>query len=165
MAEWIIVVILLVMLGVQLMDRRNEREYLQSIREIVQQSRGILRAILQRLGAQSAHLTFVNAKGETLMPATIVVGGNGARALFEEFSGPSGTGVVVPPIGPVVYASDAPSVATVDASGNVVAVAAGTANISALDQGNGLTASDALTVTAAPPPKAASATLSLTANP
>jgi uncharacterized protein YjdB len=98
------------------------------------------------------------------MPATIIVGGNGALASFQEWSGPSGTGSQVPPVGPVTFASDNPAVATVDESGNVAAVAPGTANISALDAGNGLTASDVVTVSAAPPPPAQSATLVLTAN-
>ena len=96
------------------------------------------------------------------MPATIHVNGNGAVAAFTEFDGAAGTGNMVPPIGPVTFASDNTAVATVDANGNVAAISAGTANISATDAGNSLTASDVLTVTAAP---AVSATLVLTANP
>jgi uncharacterized protein YjdB len=96
------------------------------------------------------------------VPATIHVNGNGAVAVFTEFDMPGGTGNVVPPIGPVTFASDNTAVATVDSNGNCAAVAPGTANISATDAGNSLTASDVLTVTAAP---AVSATLVLTANP
>jgi uncharacterized protein YjdB len=96
------------------------------------------------------------------MPATIHVSGTGAKFVFTEFDGPNGTGNVVPPTGTVLYATSDPSVATVDASGNVAAVGAGTANIVGTDNGNNLTASDVLTVTAA---VAASATGVLTANP
>lgn len=59
----------------------------------------------------------------------------------------------IPPIGPVVYASDNPAVATVDpASGIATMVGAGTANVSVLDQGNGLTDTVAFTVVGATPP-------------
>ena len=98
------------------------------------------------------------------MPATILVGAT-ATAVFTEFTGPGGTGVTIPPIGAVSFASDNAAVATVDpASGIATGVSAGTANISGTDAGNSLTASDVLTVTAAPPPVAQSATLVLTAN-
>ena len=112
--------------------------------------------------AVSATLIFLDEKGEPLVPATIHVNGNGATAAFTEFDMPGGTGDTVPPIGPVVFASDNTAVATVDNSGNCAAVGAGTCNISATDQGNGLVASDVLTVVAG---TAVSATLVLTANP
>ena len=95
------------------------------------------------------------------MPATIKIGGAGAKFTFTEFSGPNGTGDVLPAAGPINYASDNPGVGTVDASGNVTAVAAGTCNISGQDSVNGLTASDVLTVEAE---VAQSATGVLTAN-
>lgn len=97
------------------------------------------------------------------MPATIVVGGAGAKFTFTEFDGPNGTGNVVAPLQEVQYSSDNVAVATVDGAGNVTAVSAGTANITGLDGGNGLTASDVLTVTAVVP-VAVSATGVLTAN-
>jgi uncharacterized protein YjdB len=98
------------------------------------------------------------------MPATIVVAGT-ATATFLEWSGPGGTGVQVGPTGAVSYASDNSAVATVDPNtGIATGVSAGTANISGTDAGNSLTASDVLTVTAAPPPPAVSATLNLVAN-
>jgi len=101
-------------------------------------------------------------QGVTHMPASIAVGGKGATAVFTEFSGPAGTGVVVAPVGAVTFASDNTAVATVDpSSGAVTAVAVGTANISGTDAGNSLTASDVITVT---PAVAESATLVLTAN-
>ena len=119
--------------------------------------------LLQRLvlsNGRSANLTFTQ-NGDPLMPATIVVGGNGAKAVFTEFSGPGGTGSPVPPVGTVGFTNDNPSVATVDANGNCTAVGPGTTTVTGTDSGNGLTASDALTVT---PAVAQSATLVLTAN-
>ena len=96
------------------------------------------------------------------MPATIHLNGHGATAVFTEFDGPNGTGNPVPAIGPVSFTSSDPTIATVDNSGNIAAVAAGTATITATDAGNSLTASDTVTVTAA---VAVSATLVITANP
>lgn len=103
----------------------------------------------------------ISAKGE-LMSASIHVNGNGATFTFTEFDGAAGTGNKVPPLQPIVYASDNPAVATVDSAGQVAAIAAGTANISGTDPGNSLTASDMVTVTA---DVAVSATGVLTANP
>lgn len=98
------------------------------------------------------------------MPATILVGAT-ATATFLEWSGAGGTGVQVAPVGAVTYASDTVAVATVDPNtGIATGVSAGTANISGVDAGNSLTASDVLTVTAAPPPVAVSATMILVAN-
>jgi Big-like domain-containing protein len=113
--------------------------------------------------AESATLTFINSKGEK-MPATIAVGKQ-AQATFTEWDGPNGTGNKVPPTGAVAFESDNPAVATVDPSTGVcTGVSGGIANISGLDQGNNLSASDVLTVQAAPPPPTAqSATLTLQA--
>jgi len=94
------------------------------------------------------------------MPATIVMGGHGATFKFTEWSGPNGTGTIEAPIGTVTYASDNIGVGRVDATGAVTAFGVGTCNISGTDPGNGLTASDVLTVTGA-----VSATGVLTANP
>ena len=100
------------------------------------------------------------------MPAIIVVGGNGAKAVFTEYTGLNGSGDVIAPLGPVQYASSDANVATVDSNGNVLAVGAGSCSISAKDTVNGLSASDTLTVQpqVAPPPVAQSATLVLSAN-
>jgi len=116
----------------------------------------LLRHILHRLPQHPK-----SATGE-LMPATISVGGNGATFTFKEWSGPNGSGHELPPAGPVSYTSDTPAVATVDASGQVTAVAAGNATITGTDSANGLSASDMLTVS---PEVAVSATGVLTANP
>lgn len=98
-----------------------------------------------------------------IMPATILVGAT-ATSLFQEWTGPNGTGTVVPNAGTIAYTSDNTAVATVDpASGIATGVSAGTANITGTDGANNLTASDVLTVNAPPPPPAVSATLTLTA--
>ena len=108
--------------------------------------------------AESATLTFLNAKGET-MPLTVHVNDTPGKAVLQEFAGPSGTGQIVPPTGVVSYSSSNPAVATVDPSSGALAyVSPGTAVISGSDAGSGLSASDTLTVTAAP---AVSATLTL----
>jgi hypothetical protein len=114
---------------------------------------------------ESATLTFLNSQGETLaMPLTIVVGQQ-FQAVFTEFSGPNGTGSIVPPVAVPSFASDTTGVATIDpVSGLGVGVSAGTANISGADSGDSLVASDVLTVQAASPTGAVSATITLTAG-
>lgn len=102
--------------------------------------------------------------GGNKMSATIQVGKT-ASSLFQEWSGPNGTGTVVPPVGAVTFSSDNTAVATVDPNtGIATGVSAGTANIKGQDGTNGLSASDVLTVTAAGPGPAVSATLTLTAQ-
>jgi uncharacterized protein YjdB len=100
------------------------------------------------------------------MPLTIIVGGTATAAppAYQEWTGPSGTGTSIAPAGPLTYASDTPAVATVDANGDVVGVAAGTANITTSDSTNGLSATDVLTVSGGTPPAAVSATLNLAAT-
>jgi hypothetical protein len=117
----------------------------------------LLSTLIPHPVATSATLTF---KGD-IMPATILVGGT-ANSLFQEWTGPNGTGTVLPNAGAIAYTSSNPAVATVDpASGIATGVSAGSATISGSDPVNSLTASDTLTVTA---PAAQSATLTLTAN-
>lgn len=112
----------------------------------------------QQAKAISATLTFVNSKGEH-MPLLAHVNDVPGTAVFAEFTGPKGTGTAVPPTGAVTFASDTPAVATVDPNTGALAyLTAGTATISGTDAGNSLTASDVLTLTAAP---AVSATLTL----
>lgn len=120
---------------------------------------GILLKMMGKRIARSAILTLNGGR----MPATIQVGGKGAVAVFTEFDGPNGTGNPVAPVGVVSFTSDDPSIANVDASGVVTAVAPGSTNIKGTDPGNGLSASDVITVVPAPV-LAQSATLVLTAN-
>ena len=129
-----------------------------------------LRAVAEALKAlaapkaDTAKLTLY-VKGEPLMgsPVTVQLGLSGGVSNFVESV--KATGVIVPAIGPVVYASDTPAVATIDPNTGVwVPVAVGTANLSALDQGNGLTDTVALSVIAAPPPVADTAVLTLVPN-
>lgn len=97
------------------------------------------------------------------MPVTIHVTSTGFSSNFQEWTGASGTGANVKPIGPVSFVSSDPAIATVDpATGAGGGVAPGTATITATDAGNGLSASDTVIVIADP---AVSATLALTANP
>lgn len=113
------------------------------------------------------HEEAISAKGE-VMPASIKVGGAGAKFAFTEFDGLNGTGNKVAASGPISYASDNTAVATVDDAGNVSAVSAGTANITGVDAAslNKVAAGDVVTVTSdVPPPAVAlSATGVLTAN-
>jgi len=98
-------------------------------------------------------------KGERKM-ATIRVGQT-ASPVYQEWSGPNGTGDKLPPAGPVTYASDNPAAVTVDSnSGVATGVAAGTANITATDAADSLTATTQITVVE----EAVSATLDYTPN-
>lgn len=124
---------------------------------------GLLKEIIHILNRPQSATLRLNSGGT--MPATILVGGT-ANSLFQEWTGPGGTGTVVPNAGAPAFVSDNPAVATVDpASGVATGVSVGTANITGTDPVNSLAGSDVLTVNAAPPPPAVSATLTLTANP
>lgn len=93
------------------------------------------------------------------MSATILVGMQ-AQAQLHEWTGPNGTGVEIPPVGPVTFASDNVAIASVDPNtGVVTGMDGGTCNITGTDAGNGLSASDSVTVAAL---AAASATLTIT---
>lgn len=71
----------------------------------------------------------------------------------------------IAPIGPMQTASDNPSV-TISADGLTATLAAeGTANVTRLDTGNGLSSTTAFTVSAAPPPVATDLTSTWTLNP
>ena len=149
-------------------DRKIERQIVEALQEIGAQlaiSNKLFTAqflFFKSLHPQANSAT-LKLNGGT-MPATVVVGATGT-ATFLEWTGPSGTGSQIAPVGAVTYASDTPAVATVDPNtGIATGISAGTANISGTDAGNSLTASDVLTVTAAPPPVAVSATLTLVAN-
>lgn len=120
-----------------------------------------VRRIASVFQPRSSTLTFVPPKGAA-MPQTVHVNDVPGSYLYQEFSGPNGTGIPVPPTGSVQYASDTPAVATIDPNtGQLAYVSAGTATISASDGGN-LPASDVLTVSAA---AAASSTLTFVPPP
>jgi len=72
----------------------------------------------------------------------------------------------IQPIGPIVYSSDNVAVVAVSTTAAGVEIATvvgpGTANVSALDQGNGLTDTVAFTASPAPPPVATTLTLTAT---
>ena len=122
----------------------------------------LVNLILRLFPATSATLTFRTTQGAT-MPATILVGKT-ATSLFQEWTGPNGTGTVVPNAGTIAYTSNNTAVASVDpVSGIATGVSIGVAVIVGTDPVNSLTANDTLTVTA-PASGAVSATLSLTAN-
>ena len=92
--------------------------------------------------------------------ATIRVGQT-ATPNYQEWSGPNGTGDKLNPAGPVTYQSDNPLAVAVDPnSGIATGLAAGTANITATDSVDGLSASTQITVTE----QAVSATLDYVSN-
>jgi len=145
-------------------ENGDERKLLKHLIREVRKIHQFLERHFPNNAAESALLRFENSQGEQIMPASIAVGGQ-ATAVFTEFSGPNGSGSVVAPVGSISFASDNPSVATVDpVSGIATGVSAGTANISGADSGNQLTASDVLTVTGGGSGAAQSATLVLTAD-
>jgi hypothetical protein len=107
------------------------------------------------------------------MPITLVVGGRGGRSQFNEWRGPEQTDPSLSsfardPKNPVPelstdtvtvsYVSNNTAVATVDSSGNVTAVAPGSAVITATAS-NGLMAKDTVTVVTQQPNVAATLTL------
>lgn len=96
-------------------------------------------------------------------PVSLTVGNGTVQASVQEFL----NGNPEPNNGPISYASDTPSVATVDpVAGVVTPVAAGVANISAADSANQLTDSVAVTVLAGgPPPPVLNNSMTLTIPP
>jgi len=143
-------------------EERREHQQLDRIERKLDQDIALDKQILAGQGkAVSATLQIEDSKGNRIMPATLAVGAT-ATAVFQEWSGPNGTGVKVAPIGAVSFSSSDPTIATVDpASGLVTAVGPGTATITGTDAGNGLSASDSVSDT---PLVAQSATLVVTAN-
>lgn len=97
-------------------------------------------------------------KGEHHMAVNTLLIGNAPYAPnYQEWSGPGGTGVALPPAGAVTYVSSNPAVVSVDASGNATALTVGTATITATDATNSLVATANVTIVE---PVAQSATLS-----
>jgi hypothetical protein len=147
------------------------------------EERGRLERIIERLLNVIDKLLEeqIASKGELkIMPSRIVVGGKGATATYKEL-GQDGV-TIIPPKGPVTFASDSPAFATVDGanqvknadgsvSAQVTAVAANadgtdsSAVISAVDPLTGLAGADKLTVGAAAVVQVpTSASLTLSAN-
>lgn len=151
----------------------HNRRHDDPLRRAIERLERKLNAILRRLGiliaeeeeenaAKSAKLVISDSKGNRLMPATLQVGQT-ATAVLKEFTGLNGSGVEIAPVGPVSFSSSDAAIATVDpTSGLVTAVGPGTATITGLDSGNGLSASDVVSDT---PVVAQSAVLTLTVNP
>jgi hypothetical protein len=124
------------------------------VRELVDEIRQIRIILTPRLSAK------LRIKGKDHM-ATIVVGKT-AQAVWQEWSGPNGTGDKLAPAGPVSFTSSDSTIATVDAtSGLITGMAIGSATISGTDSTNNLSASDTVTVVEV----AQSATLTVVPNP
>jgi len=139
---------------------KHDQDMLKAVQDISKWLEQISLAI-QSLKPKVTEAKFQLQYKGAAMPVTVNVGATGT-SIFQEFAA---DGSSVAPIGPVDYASDNTAVATIDANGNWTAVGAGTCNCSALDTGNGLTASDGATVNTAPPPVATSATFQLIVTP
>lgn len=129
-------------------------EYL--LHEILHEVRQIRAILHPRAVSATLHLN-----SENTMPLSVAIGGKftAAPPAFLEWDQPNGQGNQIAPVGPLTYASDNPAVGSVDANGNGLGVAVGTCNITTTDTGNGLSATDVLTVI----DKAVSATLNLQA--
>jgi hypothetical protein len=137
-----------------------ERELLVILETIALELNGIRVILTPRLSA-TLRIHTHHHRGDQDMPATLLVGKT-AQAVWQEFSGPNGTGDKLPPAGALTFTSSDPTIATVDpSSGLITAVAIGTATISGVDAANNLTASDSLTDTEV----ATSATLTIVPNP
>lgn len=142
-------------------DREFQRHVLHSLERIEESLKEIRNSLGRR--ARSATIRIINHEGEIIMPLTVHLNDAPGQAVFTEFDGANGTGNKVPPVGNISFASSDQAVAAVDPNTGALAyVSAGSCTISGTDQGNGLTASDTLTVVAS---TAVSATLTLVPGP
>lgn len=101
-------------------------------------------------------------QGGTIMgaPVSMAVGNTASPSVVE-----TAAGAPVAPIGPLVFASDNSSVVSVDPNtGVATGVSAGSANVSVVDQGNGLSDSVAFSVSGGAPPPADTLSLSYSIN-
>lgn len=146
----------------------SEHEENEIIRELIEQGNLTRYTILQAadaivnalaaLAPQRAtklvlHYTL---KGETMgASVTAVVGQVYNPSVVES----NATTPNIPPIGPLVFATDNAAAVAVDAAGVATMIGSGSANVSVLDQGNGLTDTTAFSVAAPPPPVADKLTL------
>lgn len=118
----------------------------QQVRNSVLTDQAIL-AILKTLVGPRATSGTVTLGGK--MDITVHLSDVPEKAAAHEWTGPLGTGVEVPPIGAITWASDNIAAVTVDPNtGQLAYVAAGVANISFKDAGNSITGSGSVTVVA-----------------
>src|SRR5258708_922243 len=154
------------------MSEHEDRDVVRAIVEqgnltrytIMQAADAIVKALTRAPDKLSGTLV-ITQKGATMLrrveaPMTVNVGTTGTTVVVE-----TAKGVIVPTVGPIAYASDNPGVATYATDGTWAAVAPGVANMSQLDQTNGLTDTTQLTVQAAPPPVADALVGTLVPNP
>jgi hypothetical protein len=97
---------------------------------------------------ESAVMTFVDASGNrTIMDITVNLTDAPLQASQVEYSGPNGTGQIVPSVGPTTYTSSDPTTVTVDPNtGNLTYVKVGVATITGVNAGNKITSSGTVTV-------------------
>ena len=157
-ALWLLLILMLIgAFRYAFMSHSRSTEH--KILELLYEIRDILRP------RKSATLTIATKhRRKDSMPASILVGKT-ATAVYKEFDGPNGTGNELPPAGTPNFSSSDPTVATVDSTGKITGVHPGSAVITGSDPANGLSASDTVSVSQAPPsPTAQSATLTITAD-
>jgi hypothetical protein len=139
----------------------HEEHELHRIEEMLEAMwKDIKQILINTTPRRSARLTY---KGKSMF--TILVGKT-ASPVFQEWSGPNGTGDKLPPVGNVTYVSSDPSKISVDPNSGIatgVAITDPTApvTITATDSGNSLSATAQGNVTEV----AVSATLDFTPNP
>jgi hypothetical protein len=99
--------------------------------------------------AKSGTITF----GGEAMDISVLLTDAPKTASAHEWSGLAGTGSELAPVGSITFASDTPSVVTVDPNTGVLGyISVGVANISFADSGNTITGTGAVTITASTPP-------------
>lgn len=122
---------------------RHEKKILEKIVETLNRMEHILNQLLARTASKTLVLKII-VEGK-LMGNPVTIGAKGGTSTLQD-----GSGNPYVPAGAIVFASDNAAVVTVDPSSGAVAAAAGvtsgSANVSVLDQGNGLTDSVNVTV-------------------
>jgi Bacterial Ig-like domain (group 2) len=147
-------------------DAERDRKFQHEVLEQLKKSNATLDKILAAESGpdlnDSIILTIPNQNGGNIMgnPASLTVAGGPVQCTaVESLNGVPSTTFN----GPLAFASDNTSVATIDpASGLLTPVAAGTANISVVDAVGNLTDSDVLTVIAGVTPPTQNDSISLT---
>jgi|HubBroStandDraft_2_1064218.scaffolds.fasta_scaffold00006_48 hypothetical protein len=127
---------------------RLEREFAE-IRILLSRIEKLLLQSFPNCGkAVSAVMVFINARGESQkMDITVNLTDAPLQASQVEFSGPNGTGTIIPAIGPTTYTSSDPTICTVDPNtGNLTYVTVGVVTISGNNAGNSLKSSGTVTI-------------------